>query len=113
MKNISTLRHITLLLTLCLSLLAGNAYALDLQVAKDKGYVGEQASGYLGIVNNVAGVQELVNDINSRRKDYYEKIARTNGTSLKIVEALAGKKAIEKTPRGQFVRDTSGNWLRK
>lgn len=113
MKNTLTLRSITLLLALCFTLLAGNAYALDLQTAKAQGYVGEQASGYLGIVNNASGVQALVNDINSRRKAYYEKIAKSNGTSLQVVEALAGKKAIDKTPSGQYVRDSSGSWIRK
>lgn len=113
MKHTSTLRYLTLLLALCIGLLTSNAYALDLQSAKTQGYVGEQASGYLGVVNNAAGVQALVNDINSRRKAHYEKIAKTNGTSLQVVEALAGKKAIEKTPRGQFVRDPAGNWIRR
>ena len=113
MKNTSTLRHITLLLALCFTLLAGNAYALDLQTAKAQGYVGEQANGYLGIVKKSSGVQALVNDINSRRKAHYEQIAQRNKTSLQVVETLAGKKAIDKTPRGQYVRAPSGNWIRK
>lgn len=113
MNNTLTLRSITLLLALCFTLLAGNAYALDLQTAKAQGYVGEQASGYLGIVKNAAGVQALVADINSRRKAHYEKIARSNGTSLQVVETLAGQKAIDKTPGGQYVRDPSGKWIRK
>lgn len=113
MKNTATLRHLTLLLALCFTLLAGNAYALDLQTAKAKGYVGEQANGYLGMVKNAAGVKALVNDINSRRKAHYQQIAKKNATSLQVVEALAGKKAIDKTPRGQYVRDPSGNWIRK
>ena len=113
MKQILTLRHFTLLLALCFTLLAGNVYALDLQSAKAKGYVGEQADGYLGVVKNAAGVQALVKDINSRRKVHYQGIAKKNGTSLNVVEALAGKKAIEKTPRGQYVRNPSGGWIKK
>lgn len=113
MKNTLTSRHITLLLALFFTLLAGNAYALDLQTAKAQGYVGEQANGYLGIVKNASGVQALTNDINSRRRAHYEKIAQRNKTSLQVVETLAGKKAIDKTPHGQYVRDPSGNWVRK
>jgi uncharacterized protein YdbL (DUF1318 family) len=113
MKTIITPRYFTLLLALCMTLLAGQAFALDLGSAKAQGYVGEQANGYLGIVKNAPGVSELVSDINSRRKAHYQDIARNNGTSLDVVEALAGKKAIEKTPRGQYVRDPSGNWIRK
>ena len=113
MKNIHTPRYIHLLLALFFFLLAGNANALDLQSAKAQGYVGEQANGYLGIVKNAAGVQALVDDINHRRKLHYQEIARKNGTSLQVVETLAGKTAIEKTPRGQYVRTPSGEWLRK
>jgi uncharacterized protein YdbL (DUF1318 family) len=113
MKMIITPRYFAMLLTLCLTLVAGQAFALNLSEAKSMGYVGEQANGYLGIVKNTAGVKELVSDINSRRKSHYQEIARKNGTSLDVVEALAGKKAIEKTPRGQYVRDPSGNWIRK
>jgi uncharacterized protein YdbL (DUF1318 family) len=113
MKNTLTLRYLILLLTLGTTLLAGNAFALDLRTAKAQGYVGEQANGYLGIVKNAAGVEELVSDINSRRKAEYRDIAQRNGTSLEVVEALAGKKAIEKTPSGQYIRDPSGNWIRK
>ena len=113
MKKTITSRHVFLLLALCFSLLAGNAFALDLGSAKSQGLVGEQANGYLGVVKDAPGVNALVNDINSRRKAHYQQIAQKNGTSLNVVEALAGKKAIEKTPRGQYVRDPSGNWLKK
>jgi hypothetical protein len=113
MTQTISLRHLTLLLAFCFATLAGGAYALDLQTAKAQGMVGEQANGYLGIVRSAPGVQALVNDINSRRKTHYEQIARKNGTSLQVVEALAGKTAIEKTPRGQYVRDQAGNWIRK
>jgi uncharacterized protein YdbL (DUF1318 family) len=113
MKQTTALRHFTLLLAFCLAMLAGSAYALDLQTAKAQGMVGEQANGYLGIVRAGPGVQALVNDINSRRKAHYEQIARKNGTSLQVVEALAGKTAIDKTPRGQYIRDPAGNWIRK
>lgn len=113
MTHSTTLRHIALLFLFCFTMLAGNAYALDLQTAKAQGMVGEQADGYLGIVRSAPGVQALVNDINSRRRAHYEQIAKKNGTSVQVVEALAGKKAIDMTPRGQFVRDQSGNWIRK
>ena len=113
MKNTTTLRHLTLFLVLCFSFFTGSAYALDLRTAKAQGYVGEQANGYIGIVKNGSGVQALVDDINSRRKAEYQKIATRNGTSLEVVEALAGKKAIEKTPANQYVRDPSGNWIRR
>ena len=42
----------------------------------------------------------------------YEKIAKKNGTTLHAVEVLAGKKAIAKTPPGQFINLGKG-WQKK
>ena len=36
-----------------------------------------------------------------------------NGTALSAVEALAGGKAIEKTPSGQFIMQPDGEWIPK
>jgi uncharacterized protein YdbL (DUF1318 family) len=52
-------------------------------------------------------------DINRKRRSLYQDIAAKNGTALSAVEALAGKKAIEKTPSGQFIMQPDGNWVRK
>ena len=45
MNKTLSARSLTLLLTICMALLVGNAYALDLHTAKAQGYVGEQANG--------------------------------------------------------------------
>ena len=52
-------------------------------------------------------------DINRKRREVYQDIAAKNGTALSAVEALAGKKAIEKTPSGQFIMQPNGNWIPK
>ena len=39
-------------------------------------------------------------------------MAQDNGISLNDVEAIAGKKAIERTPKGQFIQ-LNGQWLQK
>jgi len=91
---------------------AMSAFALELGDAKARGLVGEQPSGYLAAVGVATPeIAALVNDINKKRKAAYEEIAKRNGTPLDAVEQLAGKKAIEKTPAGQFVRSTSGEWV--
>ena len=96
-----------------LILFVGTAYALDLRSAKDQGLVGETVSGYLAPVKTGdSAVQTLVSDINEKRKAHYQNIAQTNKTPLQTVEQLAGKKAISKTPAGQFVNDGSG-WKKK
>ena len=45
-------------------LLALPAFALDLDGAKAKGFVGETTAGYLGVVKSSSEVNALVNDIN-------------------------------------------------
>ncbi|MBV6269784.1 DUF1318 domain-containing protein, partial [Pseudomonas aeruginosa] len=42
----------------------------------------------------------------------YQKVANSSGASLADVEAMAGKKAMEKTPAGQYVQ-VGGKWVKK
>jgi uncharacterized protein YdbL (DUF1318 family) len=94
---------------------SGPTWAISLHEAKAQGYIGEQANGYLGLVKSgaPANVKALMNDINAKRRQEYQSIARRNNTELNVVEALAGKKAIDRTPPGQYVRLPSGKWVKK
>lgn len=88
-------------------------FALSLDEAKGKGLVGEKANGYLGVVvSGNADAQALSNDINQKRRQAYQDIARREKTNLHAVETLAGEKAIEKTKPGNFV-EGPGGWVRK
>ena len=89
--------------------------AIGLHEAKAQGLVGEQSNGYLGLVKPSASadVRALMRDINAKRKQHYQAIARRNSTALNVVEALAGKKAIERTAAGQYVKLPSGKWVKK
>ncbi len=90
-----------------------NALALSLDAAKGQGLVGETPSGYLQPVGSpTAEVNNLVNQINQKRRAEYSSIAQKNGTSLKNVEALAGKKAIERSRPGEYVL-IGGEWRKK
>lgn len=91
------------------------SWAVSLQDAKAQGLLGEQPNGYLGLVkaNAPAAVKELMNNINAKRKQEYQSIAKNNNTQLNVVETLAGKKAIERTPQGQYIRLPSGQWIKK
>ena len=107
------MKYLISLLCCVLTFLAVPALALDLQTAKEQGLVGETPSGYLSaVVEPSTVVKELITNINSRRKAKYEEIAANNGISLGKVEKLAGKKAIEKTPTGQYIK-FEGDWLKK
>ena len=93
--------------------------AMDLQQAmsalgsaKSQGLVGEQPNGYLGVVGSSAQAKEIADLINNARKAEYQKLAAKNGIQLSDVEAIAGKKAIEKTERkGEKGRYNSLNFI--
>ncbi|UZR29796.1 YdbL family protein [Methylococcus mesophilus] len=118
MAKFFTLRYLVASLfglTLGLAGLTQAVWAIGLDAAKGQGLVGEQPNGYLEAVKaDAAGeVRALVADINAKRRQKYEEIAEKNQTSLQVVEALAGKTAIEKTPPGQYIKSPSGTWMIK
>ncbi|GAA5114613.1 YdbL family protein [Alloalcanivorax gelatiniphagus] len=94
-------------------LFSGTVFALDLNQAKSQGLVGEQPNGYLGVVKATPEAVELVSDINDKRRAAYERIAKQNGITLEQVANLAGQKAIEKTPGGEYVKTPTGQWVEK
>jgi len=104
------IRHIIFAVAL---LFAGSALAMDLDSAKNQGLVGEQPNGYLGVVKATPEAVELVSDINQKRRRAYQRIAQQNGISLDQVANLAGQKAIEKTPAGEYVKTPTGQWVAK
>ena len=88
-------------------------FALTLEEAKTKGLVGEKANGYLGLVTPGSGeTQALTNEVNQKRRQAYEEIARRNGTNVSAVETLAGEKAVQNTKPGNFV-EGPGGWMKK
>jgi uncharacterized protein YdbL (DUF1318 family) len=99
--------------TTCLLTIAQPAYSIDLQTAKNQGLVGETTSGYLAAVKSPSPeVSALIESINSQRKQKFKEIAARNNTSLEAVEQLAGKKAIEKSAHGDFIK-IGGSWQQK
>lgn len=109
-------RFASLLLLLSLSL---PVVALDLNQAmsalgdaKTSGLLGEMPNGYLGVVKPEGQAAEIARLINQARRAEYQKLASQNGIALADVEAIAGQKAIDKTPAGQYIQ-VQGRWLRK
>lgn len=105
-----------LLLTLCLSL---PALALSLEQAKDQldaakrqGLVGETPAGYLEVVRPEGQAREIVEAINQARREEYARIAQKHDIPVAQVETVAGKKAMEKTPPGQYIL-LDGQWVKK
>ena len=106
-----------ILLVLIISMLTASVAlaASPLTQPKADGLIGEQANGYIGLVRQdvPANIKQLVNDVNAKRKAGYQKIASKQGTSLAEVERVGGNTAIERTLRGNYIRDASGSWRKK
>lgn len=104
------MKKFILMLTLIMSF---SVFALELSDAKQQGLVGERVDGLLGAIATSREVKELVNDINAQRLAVYKQIAEKNAMTLDQVSVLAGEKAIKKTPRGQYIQNTAGQWVIK
>lgn len=106
-----------LLLALCLSL---PVFALSLEeaksqldAAKSEGRVGETPTGYLEVVGTAnSEARDIVETINAARRREYARIADKHDIPVAEVEAVAGQKAIKKTPPGQYIM-VNGNWQKK
>ena len=83
-----------------------------LESVKQQGLVGETPTGYLEVVRAEGQAKEVVEAINSARRDEYKRIAEKHNIPVTQVETVAGKKAIEKTPTGQYVQ-MGGKWVKK
>ena len=111
MRNTYIGRRVAWLVFLLLAV--SPAFGISVEEAKTKGLVGERPNGYLGVVNPAAPeAQALANEVNEKRRQAYEDIAKRNRTQLDAVEALAGEKAIQHTKPGYFV-EGPGGWTRK
>lgn len=93
--------------------LPGPAHAQSLEQAKAQGLIGERADGLIGAVGGATpAIQQLVNRINAQRMDQYNQIAQQNATPVQAVMAIAGKKLIQRSPKGTYVNPGDG-WVRK
>lgn len=115
--EMSARASMTALLLMILVSLPAMAMTLDqakaqLDEVKREGLVGEKPTGYLGVVRSANNAREIVEVINQARREEYVRIAEKHGIAVTKVESVAGKKAVEKTPQGQYV-EIDGEWVRK
>lgn len=90
------------------------SFALTLDEARSKGMLGENASGYVEMTPRAdASSQDLMDEINTKRKAKYQSIANEQNTALENIEKIAGEKITGKLPAGQFYKDASGKWNKK
>ncbi|MDX1633890.1 MAG: YdbL family protein [Marinobacter sp.] len=113
----NALARMTALLLMILVSLPAMAMTLEeakaqLDDVKREGLVGEKPTGYLGVVRQGDNAKEIVETINQARRQEYVRIAEKHDIAVTKVESVAGKKAVEKTPQGQYV-EIDGNWVKK
>ncbi|MCR8915095.1 DUF1318 domain-containing protein [Marinobacter panjinensis] len=105
-----------LILVLCLAM---PAFSMGLEeaksqldTAKQQGLVGETPTGYLEVVKADGNARGIVDAINKARRTEYARIAEKHDIPVTQVETVAGQKALEKTPAGQYIL-VDGEWVRK
>lgn len=105
-----------LILALCLAM---PAFSMGLEeaksqldTAKQQGLVGETPTGYLEVVKPDGNARGIVDAINKARRTEYARIAEKHDIPVTQVETVAGQKALEKTPAGQYIL-VDGEWVRK
>ena len=103
----------SLILALVWGFTADSALAGPLDDAKAAGLVGEKADGYVGAVTGDASVRGLIDQINKGRREKYAEIAEQRDAPIDAVTAIAGKKLIDRTPSGQFVMGSDGQWRKR
>jgi uncharacterized protein YdbL (DUF1318 family) len=96
---------------------SGAAHALEdpvLNAALDQGAIGEQADGYLGVVDGAtvsADARARLNQVNLRRREVYVSRAQQTGvTPDEFARVTACKLLVQNTPAGGRWRDGVGSW---
>jgi uncharacterized protein YdbL (DUF1318 family) len=91
------------------------AWAIELGDAKAQGLVGESNSGYLAAVKTPASaeVRALIVEVNTKRKEEFERTAEKTGATVVQVAYRFYELAVQKTAPGNYYQDVSGNWQRK
>ncbi|AZS50080.1 DUF1318 domain-containing protein [Entomomonas moraniae] len=112
LRKVLTTALLATTLSLPVAAMSLNEAMSSLAQAKSAGLVGEMSNGYLGVVKNEGSASEIAQLINEARKKEYQALAKKNGITLNDIEKMAGQKAQEKTPAGQYININS-TWKKK
>ncbi len=80
---------------------------------KDKGAVGEQLDGLLGVVNGAGGADSVVREENGDRLSVYKDRAKSQGVDLTTFMKVMGEERIKGEKPGRYVQDAQGKWTKK
>lgn len=99
-----------------ISIASASAASPAIESAKAQCIVGEQADGYLGVVDGAVAseaVKREVRTVNQQRKAAFADLAARNGITIEDAAALTGKRLVEGASSGQCVRLPDGGWVRQ
>ncbi len=106
-----------LLLAAVLVLLpAGDGVRADaLSDARAQGTVGERFDGYLALraPSAPASARQLVENINSKRRQLYNQVSTREGTTLDAVGRIYAREIVNNVPPGTWIQREKGQWVQK
>ncbi len=88
-------------------------FALDLQQARTGGQLGEQADGYVAVLQQSPEAKELAAQVNQRRREEYQRISKENGQPVDIVGKLAAEQIVQKLAPGSMYQGADGSWKKR
>jgi len=81
------------------------------EAARKSGQVGEKTDGYLGVVGSQpASVQDMVADLNIKRRANYADRAQAQGATLEEYAITQGCILISRTVAGEKYQAPDGSW---
>ena len=78
--------------------------------ARAGGQVGELMNGYLGLVGGPAGLRQMIDDINIRRKSVYAEKAQAQHATVEEYAFTSGCVLILHTEPGEKYQAPDGSW---
>lgn len=101
--------------TLLLCIFVPSVWAIELADAKAQGLVGEANNGYIAVVEQPvsADVKALLNEVNNKRKAFFQRAALKTGISTSQVSDRSYELAVESTAKGHYYQNKAGDWVKR
>lgn len=95
--------------------LPGFAAAKDLDQYRAEGVIAERFDGYVELRsdNAPAEAKQVVQDVNSKRRQVYERRAEEQNVSPASVGKVYAEQILEKAPKGTYFKRSDGSYLQK
>ncbi|MEX0644301.1 MAG: YdbL family protein [Parvularculaceae bacterium] len=111
-------KTISLLAAAAFLVFAGASVAASaaIESAKAQCIIGEQADGYIGIVDSGKASAELkreVESINMQRKAAYADLAERNGVTVEAAAQVTAERMMNQAPPGHCIRGEDRTWYKK